>query len=177
MIRLFPVIVETDLADRHDLPGLCQHTEFGKFFLVKLRRAAGMNTGRTVDKGISLRQFNGGLCALHIGTHIDNRSDPACCQTGKQRLPVLIKCLIIIMGVCVKYHITYISPFPFKNVSIFLLQDGSHLTSDISKFLHPLAYPSRWSSETACLQHPPHRESCPRRADLPISPVLSWSQP
>ena len=177
MIRLFPVIVETDLTDRHDLPGLCQHTEFGKFFLVKLRRAAGMNTGRAVDKGISLRQFNGGLCALHIGTHIDNRSDPACCQTGKQRLPVLIKCLIIIMGVCVKYHITYISPFPFKNVSIFLLQDGSHLTSDISRFLRPPAYPSRWSSETACLLHPLHRESCPQTGYLPASPVSGLSQP
>ena len=83
MIRLFPVIIQTNLSDCNNLIRLCQYTEFGKFFLVKLCRAAGMNTGRAVDKGISLRQFNGGLCALHIGTHIDNRSDPACCQTGK----------------------------------------------------------------------------------------------
>ena len=158
MIRLFPVIVETDLADRHDLPGLCQHTEFGKFFLVKLRRAARMDTCCPIDKRIFFRQGNRRLRAFHIRADIDDRADPACCQTGKKLFPVPVKRLIIVMSVCIKYHISYIPFF-------------------LSRSPHPPASLSPLSSGTAFRLHPRHTKSCPRRADLPISPVLSWSQP
>ena len=115
MIRLFPVIVETDLADRHDLPGLCQHTEFGKFFLVKLRRAARMDTCCPIDKRIFFRQGNRRLRTCHIRADIDDRADPACCQTGKKFFPVPVKRFIIVMSVCIKYHISYI-PFSLADL-------------------------------------------------------------
>ena len=106
VLRLFPVIIQANLAHCPDL--FVGTLEFHplKSCLVKLCRPAGMDSQGSVHPVIMSGQQQGGPAAFQAGGHIHHRSDAAILKALQKRLPVLFKRLIIIMGMCVKNHIS-----------------------------------------------------------------------
>ena len=114
MSRNVPIIVQTDLTDRHHLlflPGSL-FQPFQTFF-TQLIDMVRMNAYRRIDMGISARHFHALSAALQGRPHIGHRFHAVLRQGSQKRFSVLIKSVIIVMCMCIKNHSS--SPFSGKS--------------------------------------------------------------
>ena len=152
MGRLVPIIVKPNFSHRYYLGihGSCPKP--GKFFFIQLRAAAGMDSRRPVYLGIAFRQLQRVFGAGHIISYIYNCLNSMLGKALQQFFPVFVKCLIIVMGMCIKNHLfppvflsvlvfirysrTIIANLPRKN------NDYRGFTSVFTPFIHvfPLIY-------------------------------------
>ena len=110
LVRLgVPVVVEADLAHSHDLLPAGQLLHPLDFFLGKLSYMVRMNAHGTIDKRIFFRKLHSGCHAGKPGRHVHNGGNSIFRKAIQNSLPVFIKCLIVVMGMTVKYHFTVTS--------------------------------------------------------------------
>ena len=67
-----PVVVQTDLADGHDLWMLRQFAKLGQCVLVEAGCVVGMHPDLRVHAGVTFGQFNGPPAAVQVSRRIDN---------------------------------------------------------------------------------------------------------
>ena len=99
-----PVVIQSDFPDSNRF-GSRQF--FFQPFVVPLRQllhVGRMNADRRVNKRILLCESQARGYRSKVRSHIDDSSDPLFCKGSNQRSPILFKRLIIIMGMCIKYH-------------------------------------------------------------------------
>ena len=102
--RLFPVIIQADFPDRHHLFTFTAFFQPSEFLLVKLRRLTRMHSYRAINKGILFHERNCFPAAFQTGSYINHRINSVLCKRPKKRLPVFVKCPVIIMSMAFKYH-------------------------------------------------------------------------
>ena len=100
-----PVIIQADLPYRRDFGMAAELPQLLKNLFVQISRVIRMDPRGPVNIGIFLYEFPGGVQAFHIRADIDHGADALFRQGGEQLLPVLIKGLIVIVGVCLKNHL------------------------------------------------------------------------
>ena len=99
-----PVVIQSDFPDGNRL-GSRQF--FFQPFVVPFRQllhVGRMNADRRVNKRILLCKGQARGYRSKVRCHINHASDPVFAKGSNQRLPILFKRLIIIMGMCIKYH-------------------------------------------------------------------------
>ena len=100
-----PVIIQADLPYRRDFGMAAELPQLLKNLFVQISRVIRMDPRGPVNIGIFLYEFPGSVQAFHIRADIDHGADALFRQGGEQLLPVLIKGLIVIVGVCLKNHL------------------------------------------------------------------------
>ena len=76
-----------------------------------------MHPGSAVHLRITLGKLQCMLCAEHIVSYIYYGLDPMLCEALKQCFSVFVKCLIVIVGMCIKNHLF---PPAFFSVFVFM---------------------------------------------------------
>ena len=103
-VWLVPIVIQTNLPDCHHLLMCALRREPFKLRFVERRALARVHPCCRIYIRILFCELYAGLCAFQACTYIDQTPDHILLHGGKEGLSVLIKCLVIIVGMCLKYH-------------------------------------------------------------------------
>ena len=120
MSGLVPIVIQADLARRHDLRKIEQ---LAHPLHISLRERPGfvrMDADGAVYERILLRQIHDPVPGLQRGAGIYDQADAAFQHPSEQLRPVGVKLLIIIMCMCINYHFPF-SPSEHARASGILL--------------------------------------------------------
>ena len=104
MSGLVPVVIQADLACRHDLRQIQKRPHPLHVMLRERARLIRVDADGAVYEGILLRQLHDPVPGFQRGTCIYDQPDAAPLHLPEQRRAVVIKLFIVIMCVCVNYH-------------------------------------------------------------------------
>ena len=105
VIRLRPVVVQADFADCQCPLILKLYPDLFQKSVRHLRAVLGMNSQRAINVRIFVSKFQAFVYTFRRCRYIYNRSDPRSGERLQQFFPVIVKSFIVIMCMCIKYHI------------------------------------------------------------------------
>ena len=104
-VHVVPVVIQADLAHGHCF-WMGQSPADSLQDLFRHGAAVGrVDPQGAVHKGIALRQIQAFLYAFNIGSDVADPADPRLLKGGKDLLPVFTELLVIIVRMCIEYHV------------------------------------------------------------------------
>ncbi len=104
MIRLRPVIIQSDLSHRQAFFLLALLLQPGIGFLVQFRGLAGMHADCSVDVIVRVHQLQYFPAGRQARAYIHHSGDSLLRQRCQKLFSVFIKCVIVIMRMSIKYR-------------------------------------------------------------------------
>ena len=99
-----PVIIKPDLSCRNDLLSPQQFFHPAELLLVQRADLIRVHADHPVDKRILFRELQDFVPGFHRSRSVYDRAHAACCHSAQKLFSVCIKLLIVIVSMCVKYH-------------------------------------------------------------------------